>query len=60
MTIELWAFVGLLALAFASMPVFALSAASSSQDPLASRAHGDFILGGFVKRWFMWKPPRMK
>ena len=27
---------------------------SSDLDPLASRAHGDFILGGFVKRWFMW------
>ena len=54
MTVELWTLVALLAVAFASMPVFALSSASSKADPHASRAHGKFILGDFVKRWFMW------
>jgi len=54
MTVELWTLVGLLALAFVSMPVFAFSAASSKKDPHASQAHGRFLLGGFVKRWFMW------
>lgn len=54
MTVELWTLLGLLAVGFATMPIFALSSSSAGEDPHASSAHGGFILGEFVKRWFIW------
>ena len=54
MTVELWTLLGLLAVGFATMPIFALGSSSAGEDPHASSAHGGFILGEFVKRWFIW------
>ena len=42
-----------LAVAFASMPVFALTGARRS-DPLESATRGTFVLGPFVRSWFYW------
>lgn len=43
-----------LAAAVLSMPVYALTGARRRPDPLASDAHGSFVLGPFVRRWFYW------
>jgi phosphatidylglycerophosphate synthase len=43
---------GLLALAFASMPVYAATAAGR-RDPL-DVDRGSFVLGSFVRSWFYW------
>lgn len=50
---ELLALVGVLALAVATMPVYAL-VASRRPDPLESSSRGGFVLGGFLRSWFYW------
>ena len=54
MTTGLQVFLALLAVAVLSMPVFALTGSSRRPDPLASDAHGTFVLGSFVRSWFYW------
>lgn len=44
---------GLLALAFGSMPVYAATAAGR-KDPLEVDQRGSFVLGDFVRSWFYW------
>jgi len=43
-----------LAVAFASMPVYALTGARRARDPLESATRGTFVLGPFVRSWFYW------
>jgi CDP-diacylglycerol--glycerol-3-phosphate 3-phosphatidyltransferase len=43
-----------LAIAFASMPVYALTGARRGRDPLESATRGTFVLGPFVRAWFYW------
>jgi CDP-diacylglycerol--glycerol-3-phosphate 3-phosphatidyltransferase len=50
---DLLVLLGLLALAFASMPVFAATAAGR-RDPLDVDQRGSFVLGDFVRNWFYW------
>jgi len=50
---DLLVFVGVLALAVASMPVYAATAARRA-DPLEVSQRGTFVLGGFVRSWFYW------
>ena len=45
--------VGLLALAFASMPIYAMTA-GQRRDPLDVDERGSFVLGDFVRSWFYW------
>ena len=54
MTTGLQVFLAVLAVAVLSMPVFAMTGASRRADPLASDAHGTFVLGSFVRSWFYW------
>jgi CDP-diacylglycerol--glycerol-3-phosphate 3-phosphatidyltransferase len=51
---DLAVLLGVLGVAFASMPVFARSAARRGPDPLESSARGGFVLGGFLRNWFYW------
>ena len=51
---ELTALVVVVGFALATMPVFALSAASRAVDALESSTRGKFVLGSFVRRWFYW------
>lgn len=44
---------GIVAVAIASMPVYALTARGSS-DPYDLDDRGGFVLGSFVRRWFYW------
>jgi CDP-diacylglycerol--glycerol-3-phosphate 3-phosphatidyltransferase len=44
---------GLLALAFVSMPLYAATAAGR-RDPLEVDQRGSFVLGAFVRGWFYW------
>jgi CDP-diacylglycerol--glycerol-3-phosphate 3-phosphatidyltransferase len=44
----------ILAIAVASMPVFALTGAHRRTDPNESSSRGSFVLGGFVRSWFYW------
>jgi len=50
---DLLVLLGLLALAFGSMPVFAATAAGR-RDPLDVDQRGSFVLGNFVRNWFYW------
>jgi len=45
---------GILGLALASMPVYALGAARRGPDPNEISDRGSFALGGFVRTWFYW------
>ena len=54
MTTGLQVFLGVLAAAVLSMPIYAWTGASKRPDPLASDAHGTFLLGPFVRSWFYW------
>ena len=54
MTTDIWVLIGILGFAIATMPVYALSGASSRPDPLESSARGKFVLGNFVRTWFYW------
>ena len=47
------ALAGVLALAFASMPLYAVRAKSQS-DPNEVADRGSFVLGNFVRSWFYW------
>jgi CDP-diacylglycerol--glycerol-3-phosphate 3-phosphatidyltransferase len=50
---DLVVFLGILGVALASMPVYAVTGARKRDDlDLAER--GSFVLGGFVRRWFYW------
>ncbi len=54
MTTGLQVFLGVLAAAVLSMPVYAATGANKRPDPLASDAQGGFVLGSFVRSWFYW------
>ncbi|HIF06595.1 MAG TPA: CDP-alcohol phosphatidyltransferase family protein [Gemmatimonadetes bacterium] len=54
MTTGLQVFLAVLGVAILSMPVYALTGARRKPDPLASDAHGTFVLGSFVRSWFYW------
>lgn len=54
MRTDLLIFVTALAVALASMPVFALTGRRRAGDPLESATRGTFVLGGFVRSWFYW------
>jgi CDP-diacylglycerol--glycerol-3-phosphate 3-phosphatidyltransferase len=54
MTTGFQVFLAILAVALLSMPIYALTGASRRADPLGSKSHGAFVLGGFVRRWFYW------
>ncbi len=43
-----------IALALASMPVYAWTGAWRSRDPLESPNRGTFVLGSFVRSWLYW------
>lgn len=43
-----------LGLCFGSMAVFGLRHDPTFEDPLESKQHGTFVLGGFVRSWFFW------
>jgi len=43
-----------LGLCFGSMALFAFGYDKSSGDPLESKQRGTFVLGGFVRAWFLW------
>ena len=43
-----------LGLCFGSMVVFSLRHDHRAHDPLESKNRGTFVLGGFVKSWFLW------
>ena len=43
-----------LGLCFGSMALFGLGYDKSSTDPLESKQRGTFVLGGFVRTWFLW------
>jgi phosphatidylinositol phosphate synthase len=45
---------GVLAFAFATMPVYALLGGHKKPDRLASSAHGSFFLGSFLSGWLYW------
>jgi len=45
---------GILGFAFASMPVYAMSAARRADDPHEVKDRGGFVLGGFLRSWFYW------
>ena len=53
MRTDLAVLLGLLALAFASMPIYA-SRAAGRRDPLDVDQRGSFVLGNFVRSWFYW------
>jgi CDP-diacylglycerol--glycerol-3-phosphate 3-phosphatidyltransferase len=50
---DLVVFLGILALAVATMPVYAVTGARRA-DPLDLHERGTFVLGGFVRSWFYW------
>jgi phosphatidylinositol phosphate synthase len=54
LTIDLKVLLGILAFAFATMPVYAISGTRKRPDKLASGAHGTFILGSFLSGWLYW------
>lgn len=45
---------GILGVAFASMPLYALGAAHRSPDPHEIKDRGSFVLGSFARSWFYW------
>lgn len=44
----------MLSLCFGSMAVFGLRFDNTSDDPLESKERGTFVLGSFVRSWFLW------
>ena len=54
MTAGLQVLLAVLATAILSMPVYAWRGAHGRPDPLASDAHGTFVLGPFLRSWFYW------
>lgn len=53
MRADILVFLGVLGLALASMPVYAVTGARKA-DPLDLKERGTFVLGGFVRSWFYW------
>jgi CDP-diacylglycerol---glycerol-3-phosphate 3-phosphatidyltransferase len=53
MRTDLVVFLGVLGLALASMPLYAVTGARR-HDPLDMEQRGSFVLGGFVRSWFYW------
>jgi len=53
MRTDMGVLLGILALAFASMPVYA-GVAKTRRDPNEIADRGSFVLGGFVRNWFYW------
>jgi CDP-diacylglycerol--glycerol-3-phosphate 3-phosphatidyltransferase len=53
MRTDMGVLLGLLAVAFASMPVYA-GVARTRRDPNEISDRGSFVLGGFVRSWFYW------
>ena len=53
MRTDLVVLLGLLGVAFGSMPIYAAGAAGRS-DPLDVDKRGSFVLGDFVRSWFYW------
>ena len=54
MTPDLKVLLAILAIAFLSMPLYGMSGRARRPDPLESAARGPFLLGGFLKSWFLW------
>ena len=54
MTTGLQVFLGVLAAAVLSVPVYVLTGAGRRPDALTSGAQGAFVLGPFVRSWFYW------
>ncbi len=54
MTPDLTVLLGVLGLALATMPVYAMSTARTTADPHEVVDRGGFVLGGFVRSWFYW------
>ena len=54
MTPDLVVLLAVLGFALGTMPVYALSAASTRADPHEVADRGSFVLGGFLRRWFYW------
>ena len=54
MTPDLTVLLGVLGLALATMPVYALSASRTTADAHEIVDRGSFVLGGFVRNWFYW------
>jgi len=50
---DLLVLLGILAVAFGSMPVYGARAAGR-RDPLEVAQRGSFVLGSFVRNWFYW------
>jgi phosphatidylglycerophosphate synthase len=51
---DLAVLLGILALAMASMPVYAATAARGAADPHDMENRGSFVLGTFARSWFYW------
>lgn len=51
---ELTVLVLVVGFAAATMPIFALSRASRTEDALETSTRGKFVLGSFARRWFYW------
>ena len=54
MTPDLTVLLVVLALALATIPVYAVSAARTAADPHEVVDRGSFVLGGFIRSWFYW------
>lgn len=54
MRTDLIVLLGVLAVALASMPVYAVGAARRGRDPHEIANRGSFVLGGFARNWFYW------
>ncbi len=54
MTRDVLIFLGILAFAVATMPVYVLTGAHRRDDALESSARGGFVLGSFTRAWFYW------
>ena len=54
MRLDLVVLGGVVGVALASMPIFALGGARERPDPYAPREKGSFVLGPFVRDWFYW------
>jgi phosphatidylglycerophosphate synthase len=54
MRTDLAALLGILGLAIASMPVYALTSGRRAHDPLDMDDRGSFVLGAFVRSWLYW------
>ena len=54
MTPDLIFLIAMLGLCFGSMALFGMRFDHTSHDPLESKERGTFVLGGFVRSWFLW------